>query len=116
MHFRVTCGTEGDQVLLGIVSGLASVPFMVILEKSCRRGVLPAIACVRRLWCMGFILTLTSHICSGGTRFARLAGSTALKILDWPVGNELVHWYPVRILRVVALDPHATRSQRGSVH
>jgi hypothetical protein len=29
MHFRVTCGTEGDQVVLGIVSGLASMLFMV---------------------------------------------------------------------------------------
>jgi hypothetical protein len=32
MHFRVTCGTERDQVLLGIVSGLASVLFMVDLK------------------------------------------------------------------------------------
>jgi hypothetical protein len=32
MHLRVTCGTERDQVLLGIVSGLASVLFMVDLK------------------------------------------------------------------------------------
>jgi hypothetical protein len=32
MHFRVTCGAERDQVLLGIVSGLASVLFMVDLK------------------------------------------------------------------------------------
>ena len=32
MHFRVTCGTERNQVLLGIVSGLASVLFMVDLK------------------------------------------------------------------------------------
>jgi hypothetical protein len=32
MHLRVTCGTERDQVLLGIVSGLASVLFMVHLK------------------------------------------------------------------------------------
>ena len=29
MHIRVTCGTERDQILLGIVSGLASMLFMV---------------------------------------------------------------------------------------
>ena len=32
MHIRVTCGTERDQILLGIVSGLASMLFMVDLK------------------------------------------------------------------------------------
>ena len=32
MHLRMTCGTEGNQVLLGIVSGLAAVLFMVDLK------------------------------------------------------------------------------------
>jgi hypothetical protein len=32
MHSRVTCGAERDQVLLGIVSGLALVLFMVALK------------------------------------------------------------------------------------
>jgi hypothetical protein len=32
MHLRVTCGTERDEVLLGIVSGLAAVLFMVDLK------------------------------------------------------------------------------------
>lgn len=32
MHSRVTCGAERDQVLLGIVSRLASLLFMVDLK------------------------------------------------------------------------------------
>ena len=37
MHLRVTCGTERNQVLLGIVSGLASMLFMVDLKVQLSR-------------------------------------------------------------------------------
>jgi hypothetical protein len=36
MHLRVTCGTERNQVVLGIVSGLASVLCVVNLKVQLR--------------------------------------------------------------------------------